>query len=71
MIGDDKDEAEDDYPNQWTSPGYTDSEQLDHDANAHSATRINSTESQIPILVLPTDEEAVIADATRRLAVNG
>ena len=44
---------------------------LDDDANERSATRIDATDSRLPLLVLHTDEEAVIAEATRRLAVSG
>jgi acetate kinase len=38
---------------------------LDTGANAGHATRINSAVSGVEVLVIPTDEEAVIADATR------
>jgi acetate kinase len=40
---------------------------LDPSANDTNGTRIDAAGSQIPILVLHTDEEGMIADATRRL----
>lgn len=40
---------------------------LDEGANAHNAPRINSKGSAVDVLVIPTDEEAVIAQATQRL----
>lgn len=42
---------------------------LDQGANDRNASRINSDTSKVDVLVLPTDEEAVIARAMRRLTV--
>lgn len=42
MTGDDKDEAEDDYPNQWTSPGYTDLTDRDDEIAAYMQNRKRS-----------------------------
>lgn len=44
---------------------------LDEGANNRNASRINSADSRVDILVIPTDEEAVIACATRRLIDDG
>lgn len=44
---------------------------LDPDANAANATRISAAGSRCDVLVLPTDEERVIARAARRLVGNG
>ena len=41
--------------------------ELDHVANSTNATRISSPSSKIEVLVIPTKEEAVIAEATRTL----
>lgn len=38
---------------------------LDQDANAHVAVKISAPSSAVDVLVLPTDEEAVIANACR------
>lgn len=40
---------------------------LDAEANEGSATRINSIDSKIDVLVVPTDEEVIIASATQGL----
>lgn len=40
---------------------------LDADANERDATRISAIESEVDVLVIQTDEEAVIAQATRSL----
>lgn len=40
---------------------------LDPDANAANATRISGAASRCDVLVLPTDEERVIARAAKRL----
>ncbi|ASJ74768.1 acetate/propionate family kinase [Granulosicoccus antarcticus] len=42
--------------------------ELDPDANIRNATHISSTASKIEVLVIPTDEESVIARATYRLS---
>ncbi len=41
--------------------------ELDESANCANATRISSAASQVDVLVVPTDEEVVIAAATRSL----
>jgi len=43
---------------------------LDDAANASSANKIHSTASSVDVLVIPTDEEAVIARATRSLTAS-
>jgi acetate kinase len=40
---------------------------LDNDANEHDAARISSAASSVDVLVIPTDEEIVMARATHRL----
>lgn len=40
---------------------------LDPDANARNAQRVSATTSRVDVLVIPTDEEAVIARATQGL----
>lgn len=40
---------------------------LDAEANARHATRISAPDSDVDVLVIPTDEETVIAQATREL----
>lgn len=40
---------------------------LDADANARNAPRIAASESRVEVLVMPTDEEIVIAEATRQM----
>lgn len=40
---------------------------IDPEANARHAVRISAATSAVDVLVIPTDEESVIADATRRL----
>jgi acetate kinase len=45
--------------------------EIDPDANAAGATRISSPASRIPLFVIPTDEEAMIARHTFSLSVEG
>lgn len=40
---------------------------LDTDANDSHATRISSTKSLVDVLIIPTDEEAIIARSTQKL----
>lgn len=42
--------------------------ELDHAANASHETKISADAARCPVFVIPTDEESVIAEATRRLA---
>jgi acetate kinase len=44
---------------------------IDAAANAQNATRITATDSAVDVLVIPTDEEAVIAQATQSMTSAG
>jgi len=41
--------------------------EIDPEANTHNATRISSARSKVDVLVIPTDEEAIVARATQAL----